>query len=66
MWVPCYNLTRFHSMLLANGFGPRMELRPSYANLLRDATAKPDSQDRRGGKRRRNMIYENTGAQEAA
>jgi fatty acid desaturase len=66
MWVPCYNLPRFHRMLLANGFGPRMELRPGYANLLRDATAKPDSQDRRGGKRRRNMVYENTGRPEAA
>jgi hypothetical protein len=34
--------------------------------LLKDATGKPDAQDRPGGKRRRNKVFENAGRQEAA
>lgn len=66
MWVPCYNLPRMHAMLIANGFGPRMEMRPSYFNLLRDATGKPESKDRGDGKRRPNLMFESSGKQEAA
>jgi fatty acid desaturase len=40
MWVPCYNLPRFHRLLLQKGFGPKMELQPDYLTVLRLATSK--------------------------
>lgn len=40
MWVPCYNLPTFHALLLKKGFGPKMELQPSYFAVLRLATSK--------------------------
>lgn len=40
MWVPCYNLGTLHRLMLKKGLGPKMEIRPSYWNILRDATAK--------------------------
>jgi len=43
MWVPCYNLPRLHRMLLAKGYGPRMELQPGYATMLRLAASKPEA-----------------------
>lgn len=41
MYVPCYNLPRLHKMLLAKGFGPRMEIQPNYRAIIALATAKP-------------------------
>jgi fatty acid desaturase len=64
MWVPCYNLPRFHRILLAKGFGPRMEIRPTYRNVLADATSRAANDDRRDGMRtsvrgrRRNVAFE--------
>jgi fatty acid desaturase len=43
-YVPCYNLTKLHAMLLAKGFGPRMEIRRSYREILLLATSKPEPQ----------------------
>jgi fatty acid desaturase len=48
MWVPCYNLPKTRAFLIANGFGPRIETKESYAEVLRMATSKPDDQDKRG------------------
>jgi fatty acid desaturase len=40
MYVPCYNLPKLHALLLAKGYGPRMETQPNYATMLRLATSK--------------------------
>jgi len=41
MYVPCFNLPKMHALLLANGFGPKMEIQPNYSAMLRLATSKP-------------------------
>ncbi|HWA91987.1 MAG TPA: fatty acid desaturase family protein [Rhizomicrobium sp.] len=41
-YVPCYNLTRLHALLLAKGFGPRMEIRRNYREILTRAMSKPE------------------------
>jgi fatty acid desaturase len=41
IYVPCYNLPRLHRLLLAKGYGPRMEIQKNYADVLRLATSKP-------------------------
>lgn len=41
--VPCYNLRRAHALLLAKGFGPRMEIQPGYRAVLELATSPPQS-----------------------
>jgi fatty acid desaturase len=43
MYVPCYNLPKLHKLLLAKGFGPRMEIQPSYLAVLKLATSKGES-----------------------
>ncbi len=48
MWVPCYNLAKTRAFLIANGFGPRIETKESYAEVLRMATSRPDDEDKRG------------------
>jgi len=40
MYVPCFNLPKLHRLLLAKGFGPRMEIQPDYATMLQLATSK--------------------------
>ncbi len=47
-YVPCYNLPRVHRILSHGPYAGRMEVQPSYAVVLRLATAKPDSDDRPG------------------
>lgn len=39
--VPCYNLAKLHALLLAKGFGTKMEIQPDYLTMLRLATSKP-------------------------
>jgi len=39
MFVPCYNLPKMHALLLAKGFGPRMEIQPDYITVLALATS---------------------------
>jgi fatty acid desaturase len=41
MFVPCYNLPRMHELLIAKGFGPKMEIQPDYWTVLRLAASKP-------------------------
>lgn len=48
MWVPCYNLPKARAFLIANGFGPRMETKGSYREVIRMATSRPDTDDRPG------------------
>jgi fatty acid desaturase len=38
LFVPCWRLPRAHQLMLAKGFGPRMELRRNYRDVLRLAT----------------------------
>jgi fatty acid desaturase len=38
MYVPCYNLPALNRMLIERGFGPKMELQPSYTRVLAMAT----------------------------
>lgn len=40
MYVPCYNLPRFHRLLMDKGFGTRMEIQPDYPTVLRLATSR--------------------------
>ncbi len=35
--APCYRLPDVHKALLAKGYGPRMEIRAGYAEVLRVA-----------------------------
>lgn len=41
MYVPCFNLPKLHMLLLSKGFGPKMEIQPDYATILRLATSGP-------------------------
>jgi len=43
MFVPCYNLPMFHTILLEKGFGPKMEIQPNYPAVLRLATSKVET-----------------------
>jgi fatty acid desaturase len=40
MAVPCYNQPKMHQMLLAKGYGPRMETKPGYIAILSLAASK--------------------------
>jgi fatty acid desaturase len=42
MYVPCYKLPKLHALLLAKGFGPKMEIQPNYRTILKQATSKPE------------------------
>ena len=44
MYVPCFNLPKLHRLLLAKGFGPKMERRDNYFEVLKLATSKPAPQ----------------------
>jgi fatty acid desaturase len=41
VFTPCWKLPAAHRMLIAQGFGARMELAPGYLAVLRQATGKP-------------------------
>jgi fatty acid desaturase len=41
VFVPCWKLARAHALLLAKGYGPRMETSSGYLEVLRAATARP-------------------------
>jgi len=41
-YVPCYNLPRLHALLLAKGYGERMEIKPNYLSIWREATSRPE------------------------
>jgi fatty acid desaturase len=42
-YVPCYNLPRLHAMLLAKGYGEKMEIKPNYLSIWKEATSKPQA-----------------------
>lgn len=42
-YVPCFNLPKLHELLLAKGYGPKMEIRKNYAEILRMAASKPEA-----------------------
>jgi fatty acid desaturase len=44
MYVPCYNLPKLHAMLIAKGYGPKMEIQPNYLTMLKLAVSKPEPQ----------------------
>ncbi len=44
MYVPCYNLPKLHKMLLAKGYGAKMEIKPGYFAVLKAATGKNELQ----------------------
>lgn len=48
MWIPCYNLPKARAYLIANGFGPRMETKEGFGQVIAMATSKPDDEDKRG------------------
>ena len=57
MWVPCYNLPKMHAFLQAGPHGKRIEVKPSYREILKLAVSRPDTDDDGGtrvhdGKRR--------------
>ncbi len=41
MWVPCYNLPKFHRYLMAGEFAGRLEVKPNYREILKLATSRP-------------------------
>ncbi|MBV9330148.1 MAG: fatty acid desaturase family protein [Alphaproteobacteria bacterium] len=41
-FVPCYRLPKLHALLLAKGYGPKMEIQPNYLTILKLATSKPE------------------------
>jgi fatty acid desaturase len=43
MYIPCYRLARFHRLLMAKGYGDRMELQPGYLPVLGLATSRAAS-----------------------
>src|SRR5882762_3696308 len=47
-YVPCYNLPRVHEILPRGPHAHRMEVQPSYAAVLRLATARPANEDKPG------------------
>lgn len=49
MWVPCYNLPKFHTFLQAGPLASRVEFKKGYLEVLAMATSSRD--DDRGGKR---------------
>jgi fatty acid desaturase len=42
-YVACYNLPKLHALLLAKGYGPKMEIQPGYLTVLKLATSKPEA-----------------------
>ena len=43
LFVPCYNLPKAHKLMLAKGYGPRMEIqRDGYLALLARASSRPE------------------------
>ncbi len=40
MFIPCYRLPEAHRMLLAKGYGTRMEIKPGYSAVLAAATSR--------------------------
>jgi fatty acid desaturase len=53
VFVPCWKLREAHALLVAKGYGPRMEVAPSYAAVIRRATssrAAPRSGSRSGSR----------------
>jgi fatty acid desaturase len=42
VFVPCWKLPQAHALLLAKGYGPRMETAASYVEVLRRATSVTD------------------------
>jgi fatty acid desaturase len=40
MFIPCYRLPEAHRMLLAKGYGARMEIKPGYGAVLEAATSR--------------------------
>jgi fatty acid desaturase len=59
-WVPCYRLPRMHRILKEKGITARMEVRPGYVDVIRQATSRPaghgGSQGGRGQRRRSAII----------
>jgi fatty acid desaturase len=41
MHLPCWNLPKAHELLMAKGYGPRMEIKPGYAAVLAQAASRP-------------------------
>ena len=39
VFVPCWKLRAAHDLLLAKGYGPEMEIAPSYTAVIRGVTA---------------------------
>jgi len=45
MHLPCWSLPRAHKILMRKSVGARMEVRPSYASVLREAASKRANED---------------------
>ncbi|MES1199495.1 MAG: fatty acid desaturase family protein [Pseudomonadota bacterium] len=41
MHLPCYNLPETHRLLIAKGYGARMQIAPGYWDVLKQACSKP-------------------------
>lgn len=50
MWVPCYNLPKFHRFLMAGPHGHKLLVSPSYLDVLRLTTSRPKDEDQGGNR----------------
>jgi fatty acid desaturase len=41
-YVPCFNLPKLHKLLLSKGYGPKMEIRTNYFEILKLAMSKQE------------------------
>ena len=49
LFVPCYRLPDAHRLLIEKGYGPKMELKRGYRQVLREATSATTDPKRGGG-----------------
>ncbi len=50
MWVPCYNLPKFHRFLMDGPHGHKLLVSPSYLDVLRLTTSRPKDEDEGGNR----------------
>ena len=51
MWVPCYNLPKFHRFLMSGEHRDKLLVSPNYLDVLRLTTSRPPGEDGRGDRK---------------
>ncbi|MEM9357934.1 MAG: fatty acid desaturase family protein [Pseudomonadota bacterium] len=50
MWVPCYNLPKFHRFLMDGPHGHKLLVSPNYLDVLRLTSSRPKDEDQGGNR----------------